>query len=41
MLAREGLRTLLGQSADLALVAVCADYDELLAAVDEHPPTWC
>jgi DNA-binding NarL/FixJ family response regulator len=38
MLAREGLRSLLGQSADLALVAVCADYDELLAAVDEHAP---
>lgn len=38
MLAREGLRSLLTQSPEVTLVAVCADYDELVAAVDEHAP---
>ena len=38
LLAREGLRALLGDADGIELVAVCVDYDELLAAVDEHRP---
>jgi DNA-binding NarL/FixJ family response regulator len=38
LLAREGLRSLLGSAPEVTVVAVCADYDELLAAVDTHDP---
>ncbi|GAB3600237.1 response regulator transcription factor [Kineococcus gypseus] len=38
LLAREGLRALLGAAQDVDLVAVCADHDALVAAVDEHRP---
>ena len=38
LLAREGLRALLGGADGIELVAVCVDYDELVAAVDEHRP---
>ncbi|OHV35703.1 DNA-binding response regulator [Pseudofrankia sp. EUN1h] len=38
LLAREGLRGLLGSAPEIELVAVCASYDELLAAVDVHQP---
>jgi len=38
LLAREGLRGLLGGVPELTLAAVCATYDELIAAVDEHQP---
>jgi DNA-binding NarL/FixJ family response regulator len=38
LLAREGLRSMLGGAPELTLVAVCEDYDELIAAVDEHLP---
>ena len=38
LLAREGLRALLGGADGIELVAVCIDYDELVAAVDEHRP---
>lgn len=38
LLAREGLRSILERAPDLDVVAVCADYDGLLAAVDEHRP---
>jgi DNA-binding NarL/FixJ family response regulator len=38
LLTREGLRSLLSTTDGLDLVAVCADYDELMAAVEEHRP---
>ena len=38
LLTREGLRSLLSATDEIELVAVCADYDELMAAVDEHNP---
>jgi len=38
LLAREGLRSLLATAPEFDVVAVCATYDELLAAVDEHEP---
>jgi DNA-binding NarL/FixJ family response regulator len=38
LLAREGLRSLLSTEADLDLLAVCEDYDQLMAAVVEHRP---
>ena len=38
LLAREGLRSLLATEADLDLLAVCEDYDQLMTAVDEHGP---
>src|SRR5215203_732804 len=38
LLTREGLRSLLERAEGVDLMAVCADYDELLAAVDEHVP---
>jgi DNA-binding NarL/FixJ family response regulator len=38
LLAREGLRSILDRAPELTVVAVCAGYDELLAAVDEHRP---
>jgi DNA-binding NarL/FixJ family response regulator len=38
LLAREGLRSLLATEPDLDLLAVCEDYDQLMAAVDEHHP---
>jgi DNA-binding NarL/FixJ family response regulator len=38
LLAREGLRTILAAVPELDVVAVCADYDELLAAVDRADP---
>jgi DNA-binding NarL/FixJ family response regulator len=38
MLTREGLRSLLSTIEGLDLVAVCADYEELMAAVEEHNP---
>ena len=37
-LVREGVRMLLAESGELALVAVCETYDELLAAVEAHRP---
>jgi DNA-binding NarL/FixJ family response regulator len=38
LLAREGLRSLLATDGGVAVVAVCATYDELVAAVGEHRP---
>ncbi|HEV2797558.1 MAG TPA: response regulator transcription factor [Nocardioides sp.] len=38
LLTREGLRSLLSAIDGIDLVAVCADYDELMAAVAEHGP---
>ena len=38
LLAREGLRSLLGAAPEVSVVAVCADYDELIAAVGAHDP---
>jgi DNA-binding NarL/FixJ family response regulator len=38
LLVREGLRSMLGGRPELTVVAVCADYDELLAAVEHHRP---
>lgn len=38
LLTREGLRSLLSATDGIELVAVCADYDELMAAVTEHGP---
>src|SRR3954451_8784468 len=38
LLTREGLRSLLSATEGIELVAVCADYAELIAAVDEHDP---
>ena len=38
LLTREGLRSLLSATDGIELVAVCADYDELMAAVAEHAP---
>ena len=38
LLMREGIRAVLALDEDLLLVASCADYDELLSAVDEHRP---
>ena len=38
LLTREGLRSLLDRAEGVDLVAVCADYDELLSAVAEHTP---
>jgi DNA-binding NarL/FixJ family response regulator len=38
LLVREGLRSLLGARPELAVVAMCADLDEVLAAIAEHEP---
>jgi DNA-binding NarL/FixJ family response regulator len=38
LLTREGLRSLLSATEGIELVAVCVDYDELMAAVAEHAP---
>jgi DNA-binding NarL/FixJ family response regulator len=38
LLVREGVAKLLGEQEDVEVVALCADYDELMAAVDEHEP---
>jgi DNA-binding NarL/FixJ family response regulator len=38
LLMREGISSVLALDDDLLLVASCADYDELLVAVDEHRP---
>src|SRR5215213_7877144 len=38
LLTREGLRSLLSATEGIELVAVCVDYDELMAAVAEHGP---
>jgi DNA-binding NarL/FixJ family response regulator len=38
LLAREGLRSLLGSDPGIDLVAVCATYDELVAAIDAQRP---
>ena len=38
LLIREGISAVLALDDDLTLVAGCADYDELLAAVEEHRP---
>ncbi|WP_238992449.1 response regulator transcription factor [Jiangella ureilytica] len=38
LLVREGVQRVLGLYADLEVVAVAGDLDELLAAVDEHRP---
>jgi DNA-binding NarL/FixJ family response regulator len=38
LLVREGVQRVLGLFADLEVVAVAGDLDELLAAVDEHRP---
>ena len=38
LLVREGVAKLLGGQEDLEVVALCADYDELMAAVEEHEP---
>jgi DNA-binding NarL/FixJ family response regulator len=37
-LVREGVRRVLETAPDVTVVAECADGDELLAAVDAHPP---
>jgi DNA-binding NarL/FixJ family response regulator len=36
LLVREGVAKLLGEQDDVEVVALCADYDELMAAVEEH-----
>jgi DNA-binding NarL/FixJ family response regulator len=36
LLVREGVARLLSGHDDVEIVALCADYDELMAAVDEH-----
>ena len=38
LLAREGLRGILGSAPDLTLLAMCESYDELMTAVDDHTP---
>jgi len=38
LLVREGIAKLLGEQDDVEVVALCADYDELMAAVKEHEP---
>jgi DNA-binding NarL/FixJ family response regulator len=38
LLMREGISSVLALDDDIALVAGCGDYDELLAAVEEHQP---
>ncbi len=38
LLMREGISSVLALDADIALVAGCGDFDELLAAVEEHRP---
>jgi DNA-binding NarL/FixJ family response regulator len=38
LLVREGLRSLLAARPEVTVVAMCADYDALLAAVEEHRP---
>ena len=38
LLMREGIASVLALDDDLALVASCGDYDQLLAAVEEHQP---
>jgi DNA-binding NarL/FixJ family response regulator len=36
LLVREGIAKLLGEQEDVEVVALCADYDELMAAVETH-----
>jgi DNA-binding NarL/FixJ family response regulator len=38
LLVREGLRSMLGGRLEVTVVAVCADRDDLLAAIAEHEP---
>jgi DNA-binding NarL/FixJ family response regulator len=38
LIIREGLRAVLDAAPEVELVASCATYDELMAAVDEHRP---
>jgi DNA-binding NarL/FixJ family response regulator len=38
LLVREGVAKLLGEQDDVEVVALCADYDELMAAVAEQTP---
>ena len=38
LLVREGVRALLDDHSDLSVVALAADYDELLRSVEEHDP---
>jgi DNA-binding NarL/FixJ family response regulator len=38
LIAREGLSSLLAAAPEVTVVAVCADYDSLVAAVDEQQP---
>lgn len=38
LLMREGITSVLALNDDLTLVASCADYDELVAAVEQHRP---
>jgi DNA-binding NarL/FixJ family response regulator len=38
LLVREGLRSMLGGRPEVSVVAVCADRDELLAAIADHEP---
>src|SRR5579871_3692125 len=38
LLVREGLLKLIAEEPDLEVVAVCSDYDELMARVAEDPP---
>ena len=37
LLVREGVAKLLAEQEGVEVVALCADYDELMAAVDDHP----
>jgi DNA-binding NarL/FixJ family response regulator len=37
-LVREGVRRLLETTGEVDLVAACEDYDQLVSAIDEHPP---
>ncbi|MET1049416.1 MAG: response regulator transcription factor, partial [Acidimicrobiales bacterium] len=37
LLVREGVAKLLAEQDGVEVVALCADYDELMAAVDAHP----
>src|SRR5215510_7728475 len=38
LIVREGVRALLGIESDFEVVAVAADYDELIARAEEHVP---
>ena len=41
LIVREGILRMLDHQGDIDVVGVCEDLPGLLAAVDEHRPTWC